>query len=360
MIPNDVLTQLQSLIRTSAPPLLEVSEHPTEMPQWVPGQKLTATVLATLPNGRFQVLVSDMFLDMNLPKNTQPGQNIELTFISSQPRLTFALSKDLEMAAQSQSNVKLSDTARFLGGLLERLSTMKTDESAPMAKMAPLIAGEPANTKELAQVLHGAISKSGLFYESHQAQWVAGQRPLSELLQEPQGRLSSSPMMPKEAGGQTVPLGHNTQDNPKLPVGNENLQHLATKPSGTMEEKVHPQTLPLVQQQIETLDSRQMVWQGQVWPQQSMRWEIEERAARDGEGEEFPVWQTRLRLQMPNLGDVTAILAFAPQGIKIDIDVAEDATGTLMRASQPELGQAFDRAGLKLTGMAVHAKRQPD
>jgi hypothetical protein len=360
MIPNDVLTQLQSLIRTSAPPLLEVSEHPTEMPQWVPGQKLTATVLATLPNGRFQVLVSDMFLDMNLPKNTQPGQNIELTFISGQPRLTFALSKDLELAAQSQPNVKLSDTARFLGGLLEKLSTMKSEESAPMAKMAPLIAGEPVNTKELAQVLHGAISKSGLFYESHQAQWVAGQRPLSELLQEPQGRLSTGPMISKEAGGQMVHLGHNTQDNPKVPVGNENLQHLATKPGGTMEEKVHPQTFPLVQQQIETLDTRQMVWQGQIWPQQSMRWEIEERAARESEGEEFPVWQTRLRLQMPNLGDVTAILAFAPQGIKIDIDVAEDTTGILMRASQPELGQAFDRAGLKLTGMVVHAKRQPD
>lgn len=360
MIPNDVLTQLQALIKTSAPPLMEVAEHPTEMPQWVPGQKLNATVLATLPNGRFQVLVSDMFLDMNLPKNTQPGQNIELTFISGQPKLTFAMTKDLEMAAQSQSSVKLSDTARFLGGLLERLSTMKSEEGSPLAKVAPLIAGAPTDTKALAQVLHGAISKSGLFYESHQAQWVAGQRPLSELLQEPQGRLSTSPMVTKEVGGQMAPVAHGAQNNPKVQVGNENIQHLATKPGGAMDEKVHPQTLPLVQQQIETLDTRQMVWQGQIWPQQNMRWEIEERAAREGEGEEFPVWQTRLRLQMPNLGDVTAVLALAPQGIKIDIDVADDATGSLMRASQPELGQAFDRAGLKLTGVVVHGKRQPN
>jgi hypothetical protein len=332
------------------------------MPQWVPGQKLNAMVLATLPNGRFQVLVSDMFLDMNLPKNTQPGQSIELTFISGQPRLTFALSKDLEMAAQSQSSVKLSDTARFLGGLLEKISMMEGDESAPLAKVAPLLTGAPTDTKGLAQILHSAISKSGLFYESHQAQWVAGQRPLAELLEEPQGRLSSV-LVTKDGAERLLPAAQGAQETSKVvktSLGSEGIQHLAAKAGGMAEEKVHPQTLPLVQQQINALDTRHMVWQGQVWPEQTLRWEIEERAARESEGEEYPVWQTRLRLQMPRLGDVTAVLAFTPQGIKVDLDVTEDATGTLMRASQPELGLAFDRAGLKLTGVAVHAKREPD
>jgi len=355
MIPNDVLTQLQSLIRTSAPPLLEVSEHPMELPQWVPGQKVTATVLATLPHGRFQVLVSDMFLDMNLPKNTQPGQSLDLTFISSQPKLTFALSRDLEAAAQSQSSVKLSDTARFLGGLLEKMSLLEGGESSPLAKVAPLLTGAPTDTKGLAQILHNALAKSGLFYESHQAQWAAGQRPLADLLEEPQGRLS--PVLNSREGVEKfLPVQSGRQDEAKVSTAAENPSALAAK-GGLLEEKVHPHTLPLVQQQLEALDMRQLVWQGQVWPGQTLRWEIEEREAREGEGEELPTWHTRLKLQMPRLGDVTALLAFSPLGIKIDLEAPDQDRGDLMREEQPALVQAFDRAGLKLAGVAIRAQR---
>lgn len=359
MIPNDVLTQLQALIRTSGPPLLEVAEYPTELPQWVPGQKVTATVLATLPNGRFQVLVSDMFLDMNLPKNTQPGQSLELTFISNQPKLTFALAQDLEVASQPQSSVKLSDSARFLGGLLEKLSMLESKESSPLTKVAPLLTGAPVDTKELAQVLHNALSKSGLFYESHQAQWVAGQRPLADLLEEPQGRLSPVLTVPKEASAAPLAAHSSQQDTSKLSSVADNASSIAPK-SAPVEEKVHPQTLPVVQQQLDALDTRQLVWQGQVWPNQNLRWEIEERQAREGGSEDLPTWQTRLRLQMPRMGDVTALLAFTPLGIRIDLQAADEDRGSMMRGAQSALAQAFDRAGLKLAGVAIHADRQPD
>src|SRR5512147_1929396 len=95
MIQNDVVTQLQMLIKTSAPPLLEVSQQQLELPQLVPGQKLPAFVVANLPNGRFQVLIADKMLDMNLPKNTQPGDTVDLVFVTAKPRLTFVLASDL-------------------------------------------------------------------------------------------------------------------------------------------------------------------------------------------------------------------------------------------------------------------------
>lgn len=352
MIPNDVLTQLQALIRTSGPPLLEVAESPTELPQWVPGQKVNATVLASLPNGRFQVLVSDMFLDMNLPKNTQPGQSLELTFISGQPKLTFALSRDMETAGQSQSSVKLSDSARFLGGLLEKLSMLESKDSTPLAKVAPLLGGAPGDTKALAQVLHNALSKSGLFYESHQAQWVAGQRPLADLLEEPQGRLSPI-LVSREGVGAPLAVPSHQQEPTKLTAVTENSPSLASK-SGLVEDKVHPQTFPVVQQQLDALDTRQLVWQGLVWPNQDMRWEIEERQAREGgQEDDLPAWQTRLHLQMPRMGDVTALLAFTPQGIRIDLQAADEDRAKLMRGAQPALVQGFDKAGLKLAGVAI-------
>ena len=202
MIQNDVVTQLQLLIKTSAPPLLEVSQQQLELPQLVPGQKVPAFVVANLPNGRFQVLIADKMLDMNLPKNTQPGDTVDLVFVTTKPRLTFVLASDLGNAANSanaanaKSQVSLSDTARFLGGLLEKAAQPDSTNSATkgmasaVTQATPLLSGAPANTLGFAQALRGALTQSGLFYESHQAQWVTGQRPLTDLLREPQGRLS--------------------------------------------------------------------------------------------------------------------------------------------------------------------------
>ncbi|HDR9731995.1 TPA: flagellar hook-length control protein FliK, partial [Burkholderia aenigmatica] len=42
----------------------------------------------------------------------------------------------------------------------------------------------------LRAALAQAVSESGLFYESHLAQWLAGQRPLAALMREPQARLA--------------------------------------------------------------------------------------------------------------------------------------------------------------------------
>ncbi|MBV5350506.1 hypothetical protein JZU71_05155, partial [bacterium] len=36
-----------------------------------------------------------------------------------------------------------------------------------------------------------AITQSGMFYESHQAEWIEGRYQKADLLQEPQGKLSS-------------------------------------------------------------------------------------------------------------------------------------------------------------------------
>ncbi|MDK0999956.1 flagellar hook-length control protein FliK, partial [Burkholderia contaminans] len=45
----------------------------------------------------------------------------------------------------------------------------------------------------LRAALAQAVSESGLFYESHLAQWLAGQRPLAALMREPQARLAAAP-----------------------------------------------------------------------------------------------------------------------------------------------------------------------
>lgn len=337
MIHNDIQNQLQLLIKVSAPPLISVAETQLELPQLVPGQRLQAIVLASLPNGRFQAMIADQTLDLNLPKNTQPGDKLDLTFVSNHPRLTFALTRDIPTpvtTTSGQSSVTISDSAKFLGALLQKVSEQAETQASSQVKLSPLLSGAPEGTKEFTKTLQNALSQSGLFYESHQAQWVSGRRPVTDLFQEPQGKLS-----------------HAVQANLASSEIADSAQKSIVQQSG---DKVHPQTTPLIQQQLEVLDTRQLVWQGQVWPGQAMKWEIEE----DGHKGQAPdneesAWKTNLHLKFPNLGEVTATLAVSPSGIRVNFNVADANTASTLKTNQPDLLGAMQTAGLNLLSVSI-------
>lgn len=117
---------------------------------------------------------------------------------------------------------------------------------------------------------------------------------------------------------------------------------------------VHAETINLVQQQLQTLDSRQLVWQGQVWQGQAMEWRVAERDARErgGADGEPQHWQTSLRLQLPRLGDVQATLVIMPQGLQINLKAGED-TAALMKGGQDNLLRAMEASGLHVLAMSV-------
>ena len=197
MIHNDIQNQLAFLIKTSAPPLIDIAESSTELPQLVPGQQVPAHVIASLPNGRFQVMVQDSVLDMNLPRNTQPGDTLQLVFVSNTPRPTFTLLADIVKASpQNASNaVNLSQVGKFIGELSQRPVMIgdRTDGASALNSAGPVIPRVPSSTQELAIALKNTLSQSGLFYESHQAQWISGKRSLETLLLEPQAKLLNLP-----------------------------------------------------------------------------------------------------------------------------------------------------------------------
>jgi hypothetical protein len=174
-----------------------------------------------------------------------------------------------------------------------------------------IVAGPPNDTAALAESLKLALTRSGLFYESHQAEWIAGERSLAELMLEPQASL---------------------------------------KPTG---DPVHPQAIGLVRQQLEALDTRQIVWQGQVWPDQVMEWRVEEDRSEPKSSGELPVWRTSLRLKLPRLGDVTALLTLQGDEIRIAFTEADADTRSLVRDAQVALRDAMATAGLALLELKV-------
>jgi hypothetical protein len=172
---------------------------------------------------------------------------------------------------------------------------------------APVLASPPHDATAFAESLRTALGRSGLFYESHQAQWVAGERPLQELMREPQAGLKS--------------------------IG----------------EPIHPQTFGVVRQQLEVLDTRQLAWHGQIWPDQPLEWRIEEEAQRHGGADAAPVWKTSLRLTLPRLGDVSAALSIQGHEIRLVFSGLAGDAESAVRNGQVALRDALSRAGLTLT-----------
>ncbi len=76
-----------------------------------PGQRVTAEVLQTLANNRVQVQIGPERFNLDLPMQVRAGQNLEMTFVSAEPRSTFAITRQGVPAPA----VTLSDASRLLG-----------------------------------------------------------------------------------------------------------------------------------------------------------------------------------------------------------------------------------------------------
>jgi len=123
---------------------------------------------------------------------------------------------------------------------------------------------------------------------------------------------------------------------------------------------VAPEVTHLVQQQRESLATQNYVWQGQAWPGQSMRWEIEEEERREqegegGDGEPQESWRTRLTLRLPQLGGIDAVLRLT--GGDVTLGLAADSAEAISRMGAADavelLRNQFEAAGLHLAGVEI-------
>lgn len=303
------------------------------------GSQLTASVIARLGDGSFMVRVADTPVRMVLPPGTQPGAQLTMTVLAASKQPTFGLgdatlqgtllplsanavslaasvaaasSRLLQAGGQAQE-AELSPAARLLGQVLKSAAG-----APPLASLNPttplLLQGAP-DPAGLAGQLQQAVDKSGLFYESHLAQWAEGKRPLAELMAEPQAR---------HAPG--------------------------TQPTD-------PSASQLINQQLATHESGQLVWQGQLGPGQQMRWEIarEEDDAAQGHGgqDDGGRWHSGLRLRFALLGEVEASVSLRGARLHIEL-LAESGSAGLLRAAAPRLQEALAAAGNELAALRVN------
>lgn len=363
MFPMPIRTDLTSpstLTKPVAPisPVTAITDSQNFPDGFIEGQKYLALIEARLFNGNSRVLVADQLLQMKLPDNFQPGSKLELVFIARKPEPQFLVINQAP-ADTMENNASISPIGRFLGTLIQDMlkqtpvaanangtgssntisggtifsSANRGGNIAPsFIGSKPIFSSLPINSAELPGLLQKAIVQSGLFYESHQAQWVQGENTLENLQQEPQGKLM---LVTSEVSSTKAAIAASM--NPEMPV--------------------HQQAIPLVQQQLNTLETGHLFWRGEVWQGQSMDWNIYEESNRDeknnDESTQAAQWRTQIRLSMPQLGDITATIALSAQGINIKLNTSQLDTANLLKGNQMPLATDMQSAGITIQTLEI-------
>ena len=383
MIPADVASRLQTSADAALRPAAPAQELADKLSGLVAGQKVMAQIQAMLPNGTYRAMINQRNITLALPFSAKSGDSLELQVTETDGKLALAVvaPKEGESAkAPPTTTSTLSKTGQLISELFSGSAESKGKPAAlPLNGNQPIVSAPPAEAKDLLPLLKQAITQSGMFYEAHQAEWVEGRFSKSALLQEPQGKLSSpetlstpldefigspaqKPIATAPAATAAPPPARTTTEaDQPLQTGSSTAEAGKTSSSQSSSQTpaqiVAPQAQPVVQMQLDALATQNFSWQGQIWPGQEMRWEIDEDGARNNEGSEDGAtqWTTRLNLTLPNLGEINAQIRL--QGKQITLSLASDSAETraLMRTASVALRGQLDEAGLTLASMGIDA-----
>jgi hypothetical protein len=246
-------------------------------------------------------------------------------------RAPLTASADLPALDHTTPQSTLSATARALATVLPTGGQMA--QLALIGKTA-LFGNAAPDTDKLAQKLHDTISKSGLFYESHVTEWVKGERPLADLMREPQMQhMQQLQRLAQQSGEALARLG----------------------PGG-------PDLTPaqMVNQQLHTQEQGRVQWNGEAWPGQPMQWEIK-REANDGrEGQRQPgddskeqVWRSGVRFRLPMLGKIAATVTMIGEQVHVQLHTDSDDAAGALRAYAGQFEAAMAAAGAQLSSLAI-------
>lgn len=365
MIPPDVASSLRLVIpdqhalpNAQSQPVAPAQQVADVLSNLVPGQRILAEIQALLPNGSYRAVVAQRDVTLALPFSAKPGDTLELEVTESDGKLTLAFVANRSDSTQGKPGAdsvatSLSPAGKLIGNLMAGIEgDGQRAPAAPLNGSAPLVEAMPKTAADLAPVLKQAVTQSGLFYEAHQARWVAGELPTEALRQEPQGKYPATQIATITHEQSTPKLG--SLATPDSPV--HSSQAISSPSEMSASNPVPRDLAPLVQQQLDGLANQNFAWQGQIWPGQQMRWEIGKDLDdnRSAGGDEAQRWQTRLKLSLPMLGDIDVALNLRPGGqVGISLTAQSEASEARLREEAKVLRSQFEAAGLSLSELQV-------
>lgn len=365
------------------------------------GKQYQAEVVATLTDGSYIVKVADVAARMQLPNSPLVGAQLSLTLLSTSPRATFLLNPDQAASAanstpttatatatlassvkqllddfnqgasatgltlQSGANVatvagkssdpklfnltqpqgdsaqtNLSNTGKLVNQLLQNVGQQSTVVNV---SKVPLLNTPDAGAGVLAKALQGGVTSSGVFYESHLLQWAEGSLSTAQLMKEPQASFSTGPGTTASTTGslpQTLTAAAQT-----LAAATGNI--LGTLPQAATS---------MIQQQLQTQEQQRFLWSGQVWPGQTMDWEItKERPGQPRQPTEKS-WSSSVKFELPQLGNVSAQLQLTGNRLKLIVQAQDPASALMLQNHASELVSALDVSGTRVDALQIKIK----
>ena len=354
MIRPEALARLRLLVGAVRTPLV-ASERNRELPPLQPGQPVDASVEQQVRAGYFIVSLRGRSYEFKLPAGARSGDLLRMVYVNDNPRPTFALLR-IERASDPADS-KLSDAGRLLA-MLQEIHAETSDEPAARAA-APVFQTRVPEAPQAAALLREALALSGLFYESHQAQWVLGMRSTAQLQREPQGKLV--PMQPTVATGmvelQAAPVSQAAlQSAQALPAEAAPIAEVdsTAHPEQSARSPAHPDTFAIIRQQLSALESGHVAWRGTVWPGQFMEWRVGDGATGEHEEHEVPrTWRTELKLALPHIGELLARIELGANGAKLRIIADSGQHARQLRESAPALAIRFNASGIPVNALEV-------
>lgn len=256
------------------------------------------------------------------------------------------------MAAGASANATTETDMRMrdIAALLARLGPAERTPRTLWRAERPLLASATMSSPGLANALAAAVEASGLFYESHLAEWYAGYRSLPELKAEQ--HLTRKPVWDPQAGMARPPDG----DSPGTPGA-----------GAVVRDSPHPQSAAMtaeqgraIHHQLHVLEHREILWSGELWPGQRAQWSIN-----DGGGESHrhdqPAenrWRSRLTLTLPRLGSVQATLELNGFAVSVHVETGASAAQTLTQ-DRAALQAGLAQAGLALADLRIGGPVRP-
>lgn len=124
---------------------------------------------------------------------------------------------------------------------------------------------------------------------------------------------------------------------------------------------IHPSSEGVVRQQLELLASQQFRATIDAWPGMPVDWEIAREPDREAPGGSTApaTWSTRLRLNLPALGSVEALLTLGAQGLEARFVAADPEAAARLVQGRADFRTQLEARGIALLNMNVSTQDAP-
>lgn len=275
----------------------------TQATRLVVGMQYIGRVVGIDSENITSVEIGDQIFRMQLPGSHKLGDNINLRYLGADPKPTFMVLQP-NPSSVLPSNVLLSAAGKLVLEALSATAQFSNLNQIDGSDMAPLLAS--AGSPQMSAIeLQNALRFSGLFYESHIANFVQGKRTIEQLRQEIQNQ--------KDVNRSAI-----------------------------------------ISKQLDVLEKQQIQWAGMIWPKQHMQWTI----SRDDSGSspdlpEEKSCKSTLELDLPALGKIIFHIVMNRDRINIQIEVASRQSRQVVEGAVPKLRNHFDAYTNKLDHISV-------